>query len=221
MAKRIRVLLADDHQLVRQGLRALIEARTDWEICGEAATGREAVKKARDLKPDVVLMDITMSELNGLEATRQILKAVPQTEVLVLTVHDSQQMALRVLDAGARGYVLKSDAVRDLVVAVETISQHGLYFTPRVSDALLKGYRNHSTPIEQPEGSWNSLTPREREIIQLLAEGKSNKEIATALGISVRTAEAHRANILRRLNLHSTVELVHYAFRNEIVGISK
>lgn len=214
-----RIVLADDHDVVRRGLRAVLEARQDLEVCGEAATGREAVELTRELKPDVVVLDISMPELNGLEATRQILKAHPQTEVLVLTVHESESLIHEVLDAGGRGYILKSDASKDLIAAVEALRQHKSYFTAKVSDMVLQGYLSGSmaagrTKLRPPR---TRLTPREREIVQLLAEGKSNKEVATALDISVKTAETHRTNIMRKLDLHSISELVRYAIRNKMV----
>jgi DNA-binding NarL/FixJ family response regulator len=212
----IRILVADDHEVVRRGLRALLEAHPELQVCAEAANGREAVEKAKQCKPNLVVMDIGMPELNGLEATRRILRALPQTEVLILTMHESEQVVREVLEAGARGYVLKSDAARDLVTAVKTLQQHKPFFTSRVAELVLKGYLG-GVQADRAEPSLPSLTPREREIVQLLAEGKSNKEVAAALEISVKTVEAHRANIMRKLNLHSISELVHYAIRNKIV----
>jgi DNA-binding NarL/FixJ family response regulator len=210
-----RILVADDHEVVRRGFRALLETRSDWQVCGEAVTGREAVEKAVQSKPDVVVMDISMPELNGLEATRQIVKTAPQTQVLILTMHDSEELVKEVLTAGARGYVLKSDAGRDLVAAVEAVRRRKPFFSSRVSEIVLDGYLNKDPDAPEPKRS--RLTPREREIVQLLAEGKSNKEIAVALNISVKTAETHRANIMNKLGLHSVTELVRYAVRNRIV----
>jgi DNA-binding NarL/FixJ family response regulator len=212
-----RILLADDHEVVRHGLRVLLEAHPGWEVVGEAGNGREAVDKVRQTKPDVVVLDITMPELNGLEATRQILKAAPQTEVLILTMHESEQVAREVLAAGARGYLLKSDAAHDLVDAVDALRQHRPFFTSRVSQMLLEGYLHGPTLSETAPTKRELLTPREREIVQLLAEGKSNKEVAGALGISPKTIETHRANIMRKLNLHSVSELVRFAVRNRMV----
>jgi DNA-binding NarL/FixJ family response regulator len=214
---KVKILVADDHDIVRQGLRALLESQSGWEVCAEAVTGREAVKKAEESKPDVVVMDISMPELNGLEATRLILKAVPQAEVLILTMHDSEELIREVLDAGARGYVLKSDAGRDLVAAVDALRQHKPFLTSRVSEMVLHGYLRGDTQSNKAEPARSRLTQREREIVQLLAEGKSNKEIASTLGISVKTAETHRANIMNKLGLHSVTELVRYAVRNKIV----
>lgn len=214
---KVRILVADDHDVVRQGLRSLLETQSGWEVCAEAVTGREAVKKAKESKPDVVVMDISMPELNGLEATRQILKAVPQAEVLILTMHDSEELIREVLDAGARGYVLKSDAGRDLVAAVDALRQHNPFLTSRVSEMVLHGYLRRDTHSNKEEPARSRLTQREREVVQLLAEGKSNKETAATLGISVKTAETHRANIMNKLGLHSVTELVRYAVRNKIV----
>jgi len=214
--KPVRILVADDHDIVRQGLRVLLESRAGWEVCAEAATGREAVERTRHEKPDVVVLDVSMPELNGLEAARQILQALPRTEILILTMHESEEMARQVLAVGVHGYVLKSDAARELVSAVAALAEHKPYFTTRVSQMVLEGYLKSEAGAElQPR--FGRLTAREREVVQLLAEGKSNKEVAVRLGISVKTAEAHRGNIMRKLNLHSVAELVHYAVRNQIV----
>ena len=209
--KSLRILLADDHELVRQGLRALIEAQSGWQVCGEATTGREAVAKTRELKPDLVVMDFTMPELNGMEATRQICAALPRTQVLVLTMHDSEELVREVLAAGARGYVLKSDAGRALVDALKALADQKPYFTSKISALVLEGYLN---PITRES---SALTPREREIVQLVGEGRSTKELADKLGISPKTAETHRTNIMRKLNLHSVSEVVRYAIRNKLV----
>lgn len=213
----LRILVADDHDVVRSGLRALLEAKAGWEVCDEAATGREAVQKAEQLKPDVVVLDIAMPELNGLEAARQILKAAPRIEIVILTMHDSDQLIREVLEAGAHGFVMKSDAGRDLVTAVEAVAQHKTFFTSTVSERVLGGYLGRQSQSTEEALSRERLTPREREIVQLLAEGNSNKEVAATLGISVKTAETHRSNIMRKLNIHSVTELVHYALRNNII----
>jgi DNA-binding NarL/FixJ family response regulator len=205
---------------VRRGLCALLQAQPDWEVCGEAADGREALEKAQKLKPDVIILDIGMPSLNGLEATRQILKVNPQTRVLILTLHDSDQVVREVLNAGARGFLLKSDAARDLVAAVEALRRDKTYFTSKVAAMVLEGYLKNGTPGAAPTPPTRSrLTPREREIVQLLAEGKSTKEVAVALGLSVKTAETHRSNIMRKLELHSVSDLVLYAVRNNIVHV--
>ncbi len=213
--KEIRILIADDHEIVRHGMRRLLETQPGWKVCDEAASGREAVAKAGQCKPDVAVIDYGMPELNGAEATRQILKASPRTEVMVLTMHDAEQLVREVLGAGARGYVLKSDASRDLVAAVEALLTHKTFLSPGVSKLVVEGYLRGSTVKTPGEG----LTPREREIAHLVAEGKTNKEISTILTISLKTVEAHRSNLMHKLNLSSVSELVHYAIRNKIVEV--
>jgi DNA-binding NarL/FixJ family response regulator len=215
-----RILLADDHEVVRAGLRALLEEQQGWEVVAEAVDGREAVEKATKLKPDVVVIDIAMPSLNGLEAVRQIIKAVPHCRVLVLTMYDSDPLIQQVLQAGARGYLLKSDAGRDLVSAIDALRRNKTFFTPKVSQMVLEGYLDRSPKEKQPESAAESLrlTSRQREIVQLLAEGKSSKEVAAVLGLSVKTAETHRANIMRKLDCHSVTELVRYAIRNHIIA---
>src|SRR5579862_5246982 len=216
--KQLRILIADDHDLMRRGLKALLESRPGWTICAEAHTGREAVAKAEELRPDIVILDITMPELNGVEAARRILKGSPNTEILVLSVHYSDQLIRDILDAGVRGYIVKSDSDRDLVVAVEALSNHKPFFTPRATELILNNFNTKGGPIsELPETIGDRLTSREREIVQLLSEGKSSKEVASALSISVKTAETHRANIMRKLEIHSVSELVRYAVRNQII----
>jgi DNA-binding NarL/FixJ family response regulator len=212
--------LADDHEVVRAGLRALLEEQQGWEVVAEAVDGREAVEKATKLKPDVVVIDIAMPSLNGLEAVRQIVKAVPHCRVLVLTMYDSDPLIQQVLQAGARGYLLKSDAGRDLVSAIDALRRNKTFFTPKVSQMVLEGYLDKSPKEKEPEGEAESLrlTSRQREIVQLLAEGKSSKEVAAVLGLSVKTAETHRANIMRKLDCHSVTELVRYAIRNHIIA---
>lgn len=210
----LRILVADDHDVVRAGLRTLLESRQGWEVCAEAANGRDAVDKARDSKPDVAVLDIGMPLLNGVEAARQIRKVSPRTEVLVLTMHDSEMMIQSVLDAGARGYILKDDAGKNLLAAVDAVRRGKPFLSSRVSGAAAKVAVNEDGGAER---MGRPLTPREREIVQLLAEGKSNKEISTFLNISVKTAETHRANIMLKLNFHSVTELVRYAVKNKII----
>ncbi len=212
-----RILIADDHEVVRQGLRTLLEAQPGWQVVAEAATGREAVAKTKELKPDVVVIDLSMPELNGLEATGQILQAAPGIEVLVLTVHESEEVARKVLAVGARGYLLKSDAGRDLVLAVQNLLKHRPFLSPRIGDMVLKGFLTGTGAASREGPAGQPLTSREREVLQLLAEGKSNKEIATILEISVNTVEAHRASIMSKLDLHSLSQLVRYAIRNKII----
>ena len=211
----VRILIADDHQVVRTGLRALLESKSGWQVCAEAANGREAVEKAGQLKPDVAVLDIGMPLLNGVEATRQIRKLSPQTEVLILTMHDSEVLVQEVLEAGAHGYILKDDADRNLVAAVDALRRHKPYLSSRVSEAAASAVGSEGSSFGR--SSRSRLTPREREILQLLAEGKSNKEVADLLGISVKTAETHRANIMLKLDFHSITELVRYAVRNKII----
>jgi DNA-binding NarL/FixJ family response regulator len=213
-----RTLIADDHDVVRRGLCSLLVA-AGIEVVGEAANGREAVERSRELKPDVVVMDISMPELNGLEATRQIIAELPGTEVLILTMHQAEELVRQVLDSGARGYMLKSDAGKELVLAVQALRQHQPFLTTKISEMVLSGYlrkTSNSSPMPHSGGTAR-LTPREREILQLLAEGNSNKEIAAKLGISVKTAETHRSRVMAKLNLNSITDLVRYAVRNGIV----
>lgn len=215
----LRLLVADDHDVVRKGVRTLLEEQPGWEVAAEAADGREAVEKAKQVQPDVTILDLSMPELNGLEAAREILKSVP-TKVLILTMYDSDPLIRQTLEAGARGYLLKSDAGRDLVSAVDALRRNKTFFTPKVAQMVLEGYLGR--PAKEGEEDSNRknglrLTARQKQILQLLAEGKSSKEVAVALNISVKTAETHRANIMRRLDCHSVTELVRYAIRNHII----
>ena len=210
----VQIMIADDHAIVRRGLRSLLETQPGWRVCAEASNGREAVEKAAQFKPDVAVIDIGMPQLNGLDATRQIVAVLPATEVLILTMHQSEEVAREILRAGARGYVLKSDADVHLIAAVDALLHHKPFLTPSVTDVFFGDYMN-SWISEDPQED-RRVTAREREIIQLLAEGKSNKEVAVALGISVRTAEAHRANINHKLGFTSLTDLVRYAIRNRI-----
>ena len=212
-----RILVADDHDLIRRGVRALIESQPGWEVCGEAADGRSAVRMAGRLRPDVVVLDIGMPELNGIEAIRQIKAERPEAAILALSLHDSEQLVHDVLAAGARGYVLKSDASQRLVAGVRTLLEGGTFLTPLVESMVLAGYLRHDLYAGRPGPAPGALSAREREVVQLLAEGRCNKEVASALGISIHTAESHRASIMRKLDLHSITELVHYAIRNGIV----
>src|SRR5580698_7551753 len=217
---KLRILIADDHEVVRRGLAALLQSHEGWEICGEAKDGRDAVEKAKLLKPDVVILDVGMPNLNGLAATRQLLQQNPQQKVIVLTITDSDQVIREALDAGARGFVLKSDAARDLVSAVEALQRNRMFFTPRVNDMVLAGFldKGHNgTRGDSPKVP--QLTPREREVVQLLAEGKSSKEVASALNLSTKTAETHRSNIMRKLGFHSIRDLVLYAVKNNIIQV--
>ena len=216
--KKLRILIADDHGLVRRGARAVLRSRRGWRVVGEAANGREAVEKAIALKPDVAVVDIGMPELDGVEVTRQIREAVPNTKVLVLTMHESDQMVRRALDAGARGYLLKSDLTDCLAKAVKAVAEGKRFLTPKVSEIVLDGFLKPRSRQQDGKPAGSRTTPRELEIIRLLAEGKSNKEIAPLLGITVRTVETHRAKIMLKLGLHSLAELIHYALQNEIIS---
>lgn len=215
--KTLRILIVDDHDLIRRGIRTLIETHAGWEVCGEAQTGREAIAQAEALKPDIVIMDISMPDLNGVEAAKRIRKILPGTEVLILSMHYSDQLIREIVESGVRGYIVKSDSDRDLIIAVETLSHHKPFLTPRATEVILSKFNGIGTSAELPETVRDRLTSREREIVQLLAEGKSSKEVATSLGISVKTAETHRANIMRKLQLHTVSELVRYAVRNQII----
>ena len=216
-AKTIRILLADDHEVVRRGLRALLETHPGWEVCGEAADGRAAVELAQKLSPDIVVMDIGMPQLNGFEATRQILERMRGIEVLVLSMHDSEQLVREVIGAGARGYVLKSDAGRDLVAAVEALLRRESFFSPSVASSMRAADLKAAGPKRQSLRPNGGLTRREREVLQLLAEGRANKAVGKLLGISVKTAETHRARIMRKLGMKSLAELVRYAIRNGFI----
>lgn len=207
----IRILLADDHALVRHGFRMILAAQPDMEIAGEAGNGREAVELAQKLKPDVVVMDVAMPELNGIEATRRLIELAPRARVLALSMHKDAVYVREILRAGARGYLLKDSADADLIAAVRAIAKGEGYLSPGVSDAVLSDYRRHVTdPLDL-------LTSREREVLQLIAEGKTNKEIATLLNLSVYTVEAHRGRLMEKLNLHSTGELVRFAVRSGLI----
>ena len=213
----LRILLADDHEIVRRGLKELLEEQAGWTVCAEAANGREAVEFAVQSRPHVAILDFSMPELNGLEATRRIRQAVPDTEVLIFTMHESEELIREVLSTGARGYLLKSDATRQLIPAVESVSRHMPYFSGRVSAVVLDGFLKGRGSAEPVALGAERLTSREREIIQLLAEGNSNKAIATRLDLSVKTVETHRAAIMRKLDLNSLADLIRFAIRNHIV----
>ena len=212
----LRILIADDHTLMRRGIKALLESNPDWKICAEAQTGREAVEKAKKLRPDIAVLDIGMPELNGIEAARRMQKVSPNTEILILSVHYSDQIVRAVVEAGIRGYVVKSDSDRDLAIAVETLAKHRPFFTPLATEAVLNNLGKGAANAEIAEPKDNRLTAREREVLQLLSEGKSSKEAGASLKISTKTAETHRAHIMRKLELHNVADLVRYAVRNRI-----
>jgi two-component system response regulator NreC len=214
---KMRILLADDHGIVRKGLRFLLERQPDMEVVGEAQDGREAVHLAAELHPTIVIMDIAMPLLNGIEATAQIIKHNPKTGVIILSMHADETYLVRVLSAGAKGYLLKDVAELDLIRAVQAVGEGKSFFSPQISEALLEDYMRQ---LRQRglQDSYELLTDREKEILQLLAEGKSNKEVAALLDLSVYTVETHRANLMQRLGLHSTAEIVLYAVRKKIIS---
>jgi DNA-binding NarL/FixJ family response regulator len=216
---RIRILIADDHEMVRRGLRATLEERAGWEVVGEAGDGDEAVKLALKLRPDLLVLDVNMPKQNGLEVARVLQERAPKIRILVLTVHDSAQIVREILQAGAKGYLLKSEAGNDLITAVEAVLQDQPFLTPSVTSIVLDTFLKSTpapaaAPVPPPAVP---LSAREREVIQLLAQGHSNKEVARLLGISVKTVETHRTNLMRKLELHSITQLVRYAIRNGLV----
>ena len=208
----VRILIADDHEIVREGLRAMIQRQPGWEVCGDASSGREVVAQAPALNPDIIVMDIGMPELNGLDATRQIKRALPNTEVLIFTANETEEIVRNVFKAGAKAYLLKSDANQHLVPAIEALCKHRTYFSSKVSELVFAGYLKGDARTDD-----QSLTAREREMVQLVAEGNTSKDIAQVLGISVKTVETHRAAVMRKLKLNSVADLVRYAIRNGII----
>ena len=212
----LRILLADDHDIVRRGLKDLLEEHAGWKVCAEAANGRTAVELALEHRPHVAILDLSMPELNGLEATHRIRQGAPETEVLIFTMHESEELIRDVLAAGARGYLLKSDAVRQLVPAVESLARRQPFFAGRISELLLEGFLKAGR-VEPVSPAMARLTSREREVVQLLAEGKSNKQIAKLLDLSVKTVETHRAAVMRKLEISSLADLVRFAIRNQLI----
>jgi DNA-binding NarL/FixJ family response regulator len=215
--KALRILVADDHDLIRRGVKALLQSDVGWEVCCETRTGREAVAKAEQLKPDVAILDISMPDLNGLDAAKRIRRVSPHTEILILSSHYSDQLIQEILDAGLRGYVRKSDADRDLVIAVEALANHQPFFTSCATEVILANFNEGIVPADLSGPTGDQLTTREREILQLIAEGKGNKELASSLYISKKTVETHRVHIMRKLHLHTVAELVRYALKNQII----
>ena len=214
--KPVRILIADDHEVIRRGVTALFGGIPEWEIVGEASNGADAVQQAERQRPDVVILDINMPELSGLEAISRILAILPHTEILVLTLDDSEETARQGLSAGARGYILKSDAALNIVNGVRSLCEHKTFFTSTISEMIFRGFLESRRPVQ--ERLKHGLTDREREVVQLLAEGKCNKEVASILNISVKTVETHRRNVFSKLNFHSLSNLIHYAIRNHIIG---
>lgn len=209
-----RILIADDHDIVRKGLRALVEEESSWQVVADVQDGRSAVAKTQELKPDIAILDIAMPSLNGLDATKQIVKVNPDTKVLILTMHDSELLIQNVLNAGARGYLMKTDAGRDLIVAIRALLSGQTFFTQRVAQIVLDTFTGKKTTTT--EGDIQSLTAKEREVVQLLAEGKSSKEAADVLKVSTKTLETHRSNIMRKIGCHSVTDVVRYAIRNHL-----
>jgi DNA-binding NarL/FixJ family response regulator len=211
---RARILIVDDHEVVRQGLRALLEKVEGWSVCGEAANGREAVEQAAALKPEVVLLDLGMPELNGLEAARRISKAHPRCAIVVLSAYQEDAVVRDVIAAGVRGYVLKSESARDLALAVQSVLEGRPFFSAKIADVVLGSMTGRTSTAAAPSVH---LTPREREVLQLLAEGRTNKEVAAALGLGVKTTATHRASLMKKLGVHTVGDLVRYAVRNKVV----
>jgi DNA-binding NarL/FixJ family response regulator len=206
-----RILIADDHDVVRSGVRAILEGQSGWEVVGEAEDGKAAIDQALATRPDVVVLDYALPLVNGIEVTRQIRARVPGAEVLIFTMHDTATLVREVLEAGARGFLLKSDAKRFLVTAVESLADHKPFFTSKVSETLLESYLSKRTAPDE------GLTSREKAVVQLIAEGQTNKKIADVLSISLKTVETHRASAMRKLNLDTTAALIRYAIRNKLV----
>lgn len=214
----LKILVADDHDLVRRGVRTLLETHPGWQVCAEARNGHEAVLKCQQLKPNIAILDFNMPELNGLEAAKRILKLSPQIETLILSVDHSNQLIRDLLNAGVRGYILKSDSDRDLIAAVEALENHRPFFAICATELMLNSKRGHME-FSSPSGNWEEpLTSRELELLQLIAQGKNSREAASVLGISTKTADTHRANLMRKLQIHSVTDLVRYALRNHIVS---
>jgi two-component system response regulator NreC len=215
--KKIRILLADDHNVMRRGLRLLLESQPEFSIVGEASDGRQAVEQAETTTPDVVVLDIAMPNLSGIEAAHRIMSMRPETAIVVLSMHSDEGYVLRALKAGAKGYLLKDSAEGDLIEAIKAVSEGKTFFSPEISKMLVEDYVREIR-ARGFEDSYELLTPREREILQLLAEGKSNKEIAALLNLSLYTIETHRRNLQDKLNLHSFAELILYAVRKRVIS---
>jgi DNA-binding NarL/FixJ family response regulator len=213
----LRILIADDHDLFRRGVKALLQSHAGWEICGEARTGSDAVNQAKELMPDVVILDMRMPDLNGLEAARRIRMASKDTEILILSISCSDELIREIIEAGARGYVLKSDADDDLIAGVEALAAHKPFFTHRSGEAIQSEFNMDEPVREIPKVLRDRLTSREREVLRLLGQGIRCKEIGSVLGISAKTAETHRANMMRKLDLHSMSDVARYALRNQII----
>ncbi|RUZ73101.1 response regulator transcription factor [Mesorhizobium sp. M7A.F.Ca.US.006.01.1.1] len=210
---RTKIVIADDHPIIRCGIKAVLEQRAEWWVCAEAADGEAAVRLAREHAAEIVILDYGLPVLNGLEATRQIRRAMPETEVLIYTMHEDEGLVREILRAGARGYLLKSEDDSELLAAVAALNRRQTYFSPRVTEYLLDDFLSGQAVDQRPE-----LTPREREVVRLVAEGESNKRIAARLGVSVKTVDSHRTTAMRKLDLRNVVDLVHYAIRNKLTS---
>jgi DNA-binding NarL/FixJ family response regulator len=215
-ANSVRIVIADDHSIYRRGLRNILERQLGWKVVAEVTNGKDAIEKVMALRPDIAVLDLKMPGLNGLEATRRILKSGSNTKILILSLYDSDSMVGQVLNAGAQGYLVKSDLAQDIIAAVHALQHNKTFFTSKVAQKIRAGHLSTENHPNHKDSAM-ILTSRQREILQLLAEGKSSKEVASSLNISVKTAETHRASIMRRLNFHSVSELVRYAVRNEII----
>jgi DNA-binding NarL/FixJ family response regulator len=213
----LRILIADDHDLMRRGVKTLIESHAGWEVCGEARTGREAVALTLEIVPDIAILDIGMPDMDGLEAARRIRKESAKTEILILSGHYSDQLIREIVNAGIRGYILKSDSDRDLAIAVETLATHKPFFTRYATEMIHSTFSLGQRLTKTPQSLGDRLTAREREVVKLLSGGMKSKKVASALGISIKTVETHRSNAMRKLDLHNMNELVRYAVRNQII----
>jgi two-component system response regulator NreC len=215
--KPLRILIADDHEVVREGTRLMLESEPGWEVCGVATTGREVVEQAKELRPDIVVLDMSMPELTGLEAARHIKRAVPQTEILIFTANENEDVIRQVFDAGAKSYIRKADAPTQLVDAIKSLREHKPFFTSKVSEVLFARFLESSSSGARSVPKDRGLSDREREVVRLLGDGKSNKEIAAALNISSRTVEVHRAAVMKKIGVKSFSELIRWAIKNNII----
>ncbi len=216
--EKITVLLAEDHTIVREGLRSLLEKEIGIEVVGEAEDGREAIKKAEALQPDIAVMDITMPGLNGLEATRQLKKSFPEMKIIILTMHANEEYVLHSLQAGASGYLVKKAAPAELISAIQAVYRGGSFLSPSISKTVIDEYIRKAERISEIDGIHEKLTNREREVLQLISEGRKPREIAGLLYISIKTVETHRAHIMDKLDIHSTADLTQYAIRKGIIS---
>ena len=214
---RLRILVADDHDIFRLGVKALIQSQPGWDICGEARTGLEAIAKAKELLPDIAILDIGMPDLDGLDAAKRIREESAKTEILILSGHYSDQLIREIVDMGVRGYILKSDSDRDLVIAMETLATHKPFFTRYATEMIHSKFSSGQRLTKVPQALGDRLTAREREVVKLLTEGMKCNKVASTLGISPKTVETHRSNVMRKLELHNMNELVRYAVRNRII----